>query len=158
MNKKLNYGFTLVEILIVVAIIAMLAALALPNLLYARLNANEANAQGTLKVVGSACESFRLVQAIPQFPVDLADLTNADPAYLAAIIDTATTGAPKNGYNYTYTRIGFQQYVCCATPSTYRVTGIRTFALNESGVIRAVDNSGAVVNTQAGYIGMTPTN
>lgn len=157
MTIKTNGGFTLVEILIVVAIIAMLAALAVPNLLYVRLNANEANAQGTLKVVGQACESFRVVQAIPQFPTSLAELTDANPAYLASIIDTATVGAPKNGYNYTYTRLNLNQFVCCATPSSYKATGIRTFAYNETGVMRAIDNNCSVVNTVAGYETMTPT-
>jgi type IV pilus assembly protein PilA len=158
MRIKADQGFTLVEILIVVAIIAMLAGLAIPNLLYARLNANEANAQGTLKVIGSTCESFRVVQPMPQFPVTLAELTDSNPSYLPAIIDTQTTGTPKNGYNYIYNRIGFQQFICSATPATYKVTGIRTFALNESGTIRAIDNNAAVINTEALYDAMTPIN
>jgi prepilin-type N-terminal cleavage/methylation domain-containing protein len=160
MRYEKDKGFTLVEIMIVVSIIGMIAALAIPNLLYARLNANEANAQGTLKVVGQACESYRLVQPVPQFPATLADLTGATPPYISDVVDTANFGAPKNGYNFTYTRLGplGQQYVCCATPSTYEVTGIRTFAINESGVVRAIDNNGAVIVTTAAYELMMPTN
>ena len=158
MVKLCKSGFTLVEILIVVAIISMLAALSIPNLLYARMNANEANAQGTLKVVGGACESYRAVQVIPQFPADFSALTGANPPYLPDVVDTSTTGVSKNGYNFIYTRIGLQQYVCCAAPETYQVTGIRTFAINESGVVRAIDNNGGTIATIADYESMSPTN
>ncbi|MCM8812986.1 MAG: prepilin-type N-terminal cleavage/methylation domain-containing protein [Candidatus Omnitrophica bacterium] len=148
-------GFTLVEIMIVVGVIALLAALAIPNLMRSRLNANEAVAQGTLKTVSSACENFRAAQTPPTYPANLAALVNATPSYIPDAIDTATTGAPKNGYNITYTLISTQRYVCCATPAQVNVTGIRTFAINESGMLRATNNNGAVVTTAVAYEAMT---
>ncbi|MBU4304256.1 MAG: prepilin-type N-terminal cleavage/methylation domain-containing protein [Candidatus Omnitrophica bacterium] len=150
-------GFTLVEILIVVAIIAMLAALAIPNLMRARLTANEAVVQGTLKTVASACENYRAAEVWHRCPLNLAALTTADPAFLDSTVDTATSGVPKNGYNFIYTRINGQQYICCAVPDAYGVSGTRTFAINESGVLRALDNNGVVVNTEAGYNAMEVT-
>ena len=71
-------------------------------------------------------------------------------------MDTNSTGVPKNGYFYDYTRINLQQFVCAARPSTYRATGIRTFAVNETGQLRAIDNNAAVINTEALYNSMTP--
>ncbi len=155
--SKPRAGFTMVEIMIVVSIIALLAALLVPNLLYARMNATEAVVQGTLKNIASACESYRSAQTIPRFSLTLAVMINETPQYLDATIDTAATGNAKNGYNYTYTRINFQQFICCATPFTYRGTGVRTFAINEAGQVRAIDNGGAVVNTIALYNAMTST-
>ena len=149
-------AFTLVEIMIVVGIIAMLAAIAMPNLLYSRLLSNEAIAQGTLKTIASSCESFRAADLVKSFPLSLAVLTSAVPPYINETVDTNTTGVPKNGYFYEYIQISPQQFVCSARPSTYRTTGIRTFAVNETGLLRAVDNNAAVINTEALYEAMTP--
>ncbi|MCP4650036.1 MAG: prepilin-type N-terminal cleavage/methylation domain-containing protein [PVC group bacterium] len=149
-------GFTLVEIMIVVAIIAMLAALAIPNLLRARLAANEAVAQGTLKALCTACENFRVARSPMRFPLNMAEMTVAIPAYIDNTVDTATTGLAKKGYNFTYTRINDRQYVCSATPEIYRATGERTFSVNETGVLRAVNNNGAVIDKEADYYALTP--
>ena len=71
---KTRQGFTLVEIMIVVAIIALLAAIAVPNLMRARHNANEGAALGTIRTVATAAESFRAVQTPRAWPADLAAL------------------------------------------------------------------------------------
>ena len=154
--SKSKIAFTLVEILIVVAIIAMLAALAIPNLLYSRLLSNEAIAQGTLKTIVSSCESFRATDMTRSFPASLAVLTTATPPYVNGTVDTSTTGVPRNGYFYEYTMISLRQFVCSARPSTHRATGIRTFAVNETGQLRAIDNNAAIINTELLYDAMAP--
>jgi prepilin-type N-terminal cleavage/methylation domain len=149
-------AFTLVEIMIVVACIAALSVLAIPNLMRARMNANESVAQGTLKSIATACENFRLVQTPMAFPGDLQSLTTAIPAYMDDSVDTVNSGVPKNGYNFNYTQINAHQFVCSATPSAYTVTGRRTFVINETGLLRAGDNNAAVITTEAEYEAMLP--
>lgn len=124
-------GFTLVEIMIVVAIIALLAAIAIPNLLRARHNANETAAIGSLRTISTACESFRAAQTPTTYPASLAALAGAAPPY----IDATLGGGTKQGYTYAYALVNANQYTCTATPQVAGTTGTRVFVVNESGVI-----------------------
>ncbi len=130
-------GFTLVEIMIVVAIIALLAAIAIPNLLRARLNANEAAAISSLRTISTACESFRATQSPLSYPANLAALSGAVPPY----IDNTLGGGTKQGYTFVYAG-GANVYTCTGSPVTPNVTGTRVFFVDESGVIRLNNAAG----------------
>ncbi|MFH2138823.1 MAG: type II secretion system protein [Candidatus Omnitrophota bacterium] len=158
MKLRRPKGFTLVEIMIVVAIIALLSAISIPNLFRSRLNANEAVAQGTLGVVTAACENFRAAQTPMRVPLNFAELTAAVPPYLDTSLDTAVVGIARKGYNYSFTRFNDNQFVCCASPEVYQATGERTFCVNETGVLRSGDNGGAIINTEAAYYALTVCN
>ncbi|MDP2921816.1 MAG: type II secretion system protein [Candidatus Omnitrophota bacterium] len=137
-------GFTLVEIMIVVAIISLLAAIAIPNLLRARHNANEAAAISALRTISTACESFRAAQTPPTYPANLAALGSATPAYIDGGLAAATAaGSAKQGYYYTYALVSANQYTCTATPGVSGTTGTRVFFVDESGVLRLTNSAGA---------------
>lgn len=131
-------GFTLVEIMIVVAIIALLAAVAIPNLLRARLNANESAAIGDLHALVSALESYRAANGV--FPAELGDLSDSTPSYINS---TLTGGSGKDGaadyhgYKFAYVDTNSQNdYTLDADPVKADVTGERGFFVDASGVIR----------------------
>ena len=132
---KNRRGFTLVEIMIVVAIIALLAAIAIPNLLRARSNANEAAAVAGLKTIVSAAISFRSVNnAYPGVLTSLA-APNATPPYIDSVLGCTTgDGCPKSGYSFSLLGSA-NTFTATATPLVYQTTGNRSFMVNESGVI-----------------------
>ncbi len=134
MKRLGKKGFTLVEIMIVVAIIALLAAIAIPNLLRARHNANESAAIATLRTISTAEESYRAVQN-PNTYGTLAQLAAAVPPYIDATLATGT----KQGYTFIMTGApAANTYTCTATPQTVGTTGTRIFTVDQTGVIMDV--------------------
>ena len=122
-------GFTLIEIIIVVAIIALIAAIAIPNLLRSRLQANESSAIYNLRAVISAEGAYHAQNS--RYTTDFADLVNANPPYINGDWVPA-----KNGYLF---KLGGTEtnYTVNADPETFFVTGTRGFFCDSSGVIRA---------------------
>lgn len=138
-------GFTLVEIMIVVAIIALLAAIAIPNLLRARLNANETAAIAAMRTLSTALESYRATQTPPTYPTTAEGLAKlgpgvggSTPPYIDGVLSAAvSTTISKQGYYYTYALVNANQYDLAGSPATSGTTGNRYFYVNEAGVIYA---------------------
>ncbi len=133
-------GFTLVEIMIVVAIIVLLASIAIPGILRSRLNANEAAAIASVKTISWATTTYRASN--PTYPDNLSELANASPAYIDSVLGSGT----KQGYNFTLSG-DTNTYNLTAVPVTPNITGVRTFFVDASGVIRTSSNGTADANS-----------
>src|ERR1700746_1083132 len=100
--RKQN-GFSLIELLIVVSIILIIAAIAIPNLLRARMATNEASAVSSMRTLNTAAISYNSMYA-NGFPPSMAAIgsngTTTVNCTNAALIDAALTGGNKSGYNF----------------------------------------------------------
>src|SRR3569833_2748750 len=122
LRLKSKGAFTLVEIMIVVAIIALLAAIAIPNLLRAKMSANDALAKATLRALSTASESYATANS-GNYPQDEASLTtNSTPAYL----NIAYCGTTASGYTL-YCTCGPATYTFTADPVTVGTSGTTTY-------------------------------
>ena len=124
---KRNAGFTLIELMIVVAIIAIIAAIAIPSLIQARISGNEASAISSLRTLSTVNEQYRT--RFGGYATDLSALE------ASGYIDNVLGGGTKSGYDFTYAQTLATDWECNADPSSNR-TGERYFYSNESGVIR----------------------
>ena len=122
-------GFTLVEIMIVVAIIALLAAIAIPNLLRARTTANESAAQATLRTISTALETYAATSN-GQYPIAETGLTGATPPYLNKSYCTQT----ENGFTYTCA-LAAAGYTLNAKPLNCTTAGTKSFTMTTGGVL-----------------------
>ena len=154
-----NKGFTLIELMIVVAIIAIIAAIAIPNLLRSRLQSNESTAIGNLRTVVGAQSTFASAhQGYASTWAELRDdpIEDGSPAYLD--IDLANN--PTSGYIYDIGEEGgdanpdgtFTNFEATAVPSDIGRTGERGFFVDASGVIRWTDD-GSEPDTTAPPLG-----
>ena len=152
MGKK-QKGFSLIELLIVVAIILIIAAIAIPNLLRSKMAANEASAVGSLRAINTACITYSTIYGTG-YPALLANLGPATPATAAAadLIDSVLAAGTKSGYVFTFTAgaaVGgtINTYTITAVPANIGTTGQRQFFTDQSGVIRANPSGAADVTS-----------
>ncbi len=143
-TKNAQKGFSLIELLIVVAIILIIAAIAIPNLLRSRMAANEASAVGSLRTLNTAAVTYSTTYGIgyPAALTNMGPLTPADSTS-ADLIDSVLSSGTKSGYSFTYsaaalvgTSTTVDRYTITAEPTTPDTTGTRYFFTDQTGVIR----------------------
>jgi type IV pilus assembly protein PilA len=145
---KKQKGFSLIELLIVVAIILIIAAIAIPNLLRSRMAANEASAVGSLRTINTAevtysttypTIGFAALASLGGAASACASATGANSTTACLIDDVLATTAVKSGYNFAATAAGGTPaviYSSQASPSVPGQSGQRYFCSDQSGVIR----------------------
>ena len=153
MKKNNQKGFSLIELLIVVAIILIIAAIAIPNLLRSKMAANEASAVGSMRTINTAAVTYSTTYG--GYP---AALTNLGPAASATstsadLVDSVLAGGTKSGYSFSWSAAmpdsagNRQSYAIFSQPITPGTTGQRYFYSDQSGVIRANSAGGATANS-----------
>jgi type IV pilus assembly protein PilA len=154
---KKQKGFSLIELLIVVAIILIIAAIAIPNLMRARMSANESSAAGSIRTINTGEVSYAAAYPSVGFTT-LATLGGAAPCTpsttTGCFLDNVLAGGTKEGYsfaaaggtavngvNMTYTSLG--------SPSSLNQTGTRSFCSDQTGVIYYSVNATACTNANS---------
>ena len=136
---KKQKGFSLIELLIVVAIILIIAAIAIPNLIKSKMAANEASAVGSLRTLTTAEIAFSTACPTLGFTGTLGDFGVGGPCPGATSeVDPALITGTKSGYNFTLSAPGaapFTQFLANAAPQSAS-SGTKYYCVDESGVIR----------------------
>ena len=152
-------GFSLIELLIVVAIILIIAAIAIPNLIRSKMAANEASAVASIRTINTSEVVFSSTYNVPNvFSADLKSLGDGGTAgqctatfvpsstsacLLDPALEAATAAAtPKSGYYFTYVQ-GVGTYTVNGDPSALNSTGVRGFFSDQTVVIRANSDAAA---------------
>ena len=151
-NQK---GFSLIELLIVVAIVLIISAIAIPSYLRSRMQANEASAVGSVRMINTSAVTYSSTYADVGFPANMADMGGANPcsatSTTACILEDTIAKGTKSGYSFVWTGDGVTPsvaYSLTGTPLVVGGSGQRMFCTDQTGVIR-YDPSGAGCNASS---------
>ena len=145
MRNNKQKGFSLIELLIVVAIILIIAAIAIPNLLRSKMAANEASAVASLRTLNTSSVAYSTTYG--SFPTALTQFAPAaTPSSTAAdLVDSVLATGTKSGYTFSFSGNG-TQYAIQADPVSTS-TGQRHFFTDQTLVIRANTSATATANS-----------
>ncbi len=149
-------GFSLIELLIVVAIILIIAAIAIPNLLRSKMSANDSAAASTIRTINTSEVTYSTTYPASGYANTLVALgpapaagacTAANACLIDNVLACAAAFCPKSGYNYMLTAQPavagvFGDYTVSASPITMQSTGTKNYCSNPDAVIRST--SGAI--------------
>ena len=126
-----NKAFTLIEILIVVAIVAILATLVAPSVIRSRITTNETLAQAHLNTIATAIENYSM--AHNGYPNAVTLLTSGTPPYL----NNDFFASPRDGYQFTATVLNTGGYAILAAPVNNTTDGHTSFTISTGFLLRA---------------------
>ena len=136
-------GFSLIELLIVVAIILVMAAIAVPNYLRSRMVANQSSAAQSMRTINTAIVSYSTTFPQVGFPPSLVALGGASPCAAtstnACLLDDVLSAGTKAGYSFLFTGDGLTPsvtYFVTATPVSLGISGQFMYCSDQTGVIR----------------------
>lgn len=142
-------GFSLIELLIVVAIILIIAAIAIPNLIRAKISANESAAAAGIRQISTAQITYASTYQAAGFAVSLSSLgpggsncSSGPSSTNACILDSVLSSGSKSGYQFLSVGSGGgsgipnTEFVAGSAPLSYNSTGVRNFCMVTDGVLR----------------------
>jgi type IV pilus assembly protein PilA len=149
-------GFSLIELLIVVAIILIIAAIAIPNLLRARMAANESSAVASLRTINTGEVTYNSTYPTVGYASTLALMGPSAAAgacvpasTTACLIDSVLASGTKSGYTFTGTAAGGPPtgtYYWAGVPVSANQSGVRSFCSFEDAVVRVKPTGGAIAS------------
>ncbi|MGB6597193.1 MAG: prepilin-type N-terminal cleavage/methylation domain-containing protein [Candidatus Acidiferrum sp.] len=152
---KSQKGFSLIELLIVVAIILIISAIAIPSYMRARMQANEASAVSSLRMINTAAITYFSTYQNVGYPSTLASMGGLAPctstSTSACMLDETVAQGTKSGYTFVWNSDGATPsvaYTATATPVSLGKTGQRMFCTDQTGLTR-FDPSGSGCNSSS---------